>query len=271
MPYMNETPNKLLNPSEEIEVELIKIIKYLIKEWKIIILSVLIFFIIGIYNFSQKDTFYETSVFLETGTYSESPAKIFNFFGDDEIIRNLKVFIMKRSDQNIPDTEFSVVSKKLIKIKLNSNSIKNNLNLLNTLILNMTDEEQKTFNSIQVDHLDNISSEVNKLSTLIEIQNEDLELMNQWGKISNSIELKSILRTSQSRIRKEIIILEDQIRQLNDSKNYQLNKTQIVKDPESNLIKTNLLLVVFSSIIIGFFAALTFLALKHFINTYKGN
>jgi len=266
---MSEIPNNQLISSDEIE--LIKIIKFLLAHWKIIILSIFVFVVIGINNFIKKDSIFQTSVTLETGEYFKKPNHSANLLSDKEIIRFLKVSLMKKSDQNLPEIEFTLIDPKLIQLRLISNSIKNNLDLIDSLMLNIKEKEQEIFNNINQSERGAIRRSIKLNSKLVKEYNEELFRIENWKKVADSTELDYVLGTYEAEAIRQLVILEDEMIYLENSPELQLKETKFVKQPENNTSKSSILAAVFSSMIIGLIAALTFLTLKHFIIVYRNN
>lgn len=241
-------------------IEIINIVKYLLGQWKIIMSSILLFTILGLNTIYQDQPRHETEAIFETGSY---------ILSDDELLRSLNVFIIKGSDQNFPTVEMSIIEKNLIKIKLNSFSVQDNLNLLNLLRLHIKETERENYNNFIAEKDAILDIDIKRILSLIDLNKDELSFINKWKNLTDSIELESLLRSNETRIYKEIINLEAQIEELQNTKDYQLVESQMLTEPKTNVIKSNFLSTIISSIIFGFIAALSFLTLKHFIIVYR--
>jgi hypothetical protein len=238
-------------------IEIISIVKYLLGQWKIIMSSILLFTLLGLNTIYQDQPRHETEAIFETGSY---------ILSDDELLRSLNVFMIKGSDQNFPTVEMSIIEKNLIKIKLNSFSVQDNLNLLNLLRLHIKETERENYNSFIAEKDEILDIDKKRILSLIDLNKDELSFINKWKNLTDSIELRSLLRSNETRIYKEIINLEAQ---LQNPKDYQLVESQMLTEPKTNVIKSNFLSTIISSIIFGFIAALAFLTLKHFIIVYR--
>lgn len=267
----------------ENQIDLIQLIRSLLKFKKLIISTILIFTIASfIYSLSLKPSF-TSSAKLEMGYFELGNGEKELIESTFDLFSDLRIQILKNQDGKFEQgLSLNSFEEKVIQLEASSSSAELNENYLNEIIKYIAERHSNIAKKITIQKKLLVFRDIEKTKNEImhynsklsdQYQSEYLHIISQLKKEDQPIEkLKLLIRNSANQDKLFSLNQElAELKALEKSNSSVISKTKIIRNIEVNVIKPKTKLIIFFGIIFGLITSIFLVYIVYFIKKFKSS
>ena len=263
------------------EMDLLEIVKILLKSKKLIISTILIFTTASIIYSLSQDSSFKSSAKFEIG-YFLTPDGKYNLIEEPaDLISELNIMLLKTSNELRQKVSINLIDKKLINLETTSSSVEENDYILNEMI-SYIDERHSRLEKLRAEqrkskislNIETTKAEINHVTEQLSSKylSQYLDIISNLEKKEKAIQTLKLLDKNSSQAERlfslnqklKILILNQE-----NLDSEVKSESKIIGNIETNEIKTKYLLIISMSIFFGFITSILLVFINNFLKNVR--